>query len=113
MTDVPDLGMKTGGLAFDKTTPTGAQPRQVCLRADNISQAQACDASGSSLPANYRRKPLIEIGLVAVPLMVMIMLMAMRREVMGRFVLPRALWTVGWLCTATMAIAIGLMFATW
>jgi NRAMP (natural resistance-associated macrophage protein)-like metal ion transporter len=52
-------------------------------------------------------------GVVAVPLMVMIMLMAMRREVMGRFVLPRALWAVGWLCTVTMAVAVGLMFATW
>ncbi len=38
-------------------------------------------------------------GVVAVPLMVIIMLMAMRRDVMGRFVLPRALWAMGWLCT--------------
>ncbi len=30
-------------------------------------------------------------GVVAVPLMVIIMLMAMRRDVMSRFVLPRAL----------------------
>jgi hypothetical protein len=34
-------------------------------------------------------------GVVAVPLMVIIMLMAMRRDVMGRFVLPRALWATG------------------
>ncbi len=52
-------------------------------------------------------------GVVAVPLMVIIMLMAMRRDVMGRFVLPRPLWVMGWLCTATMAVAVGIMFATW
>ena len=44
-------------------------------------------------------------GVVAVPLMVIIMLMAMRRDVMGRFVLPRALWVMGWLCTGAMAVA--------
>jgi hypothetical protein len=33
--------------------------------------------------------------------------------VMGRFVLPRLLWALGWLCTGTMAVAVGLMFATW
>jgi Mn2+/Fe2+ NRAMP family transporter len=52
-------------------------------------------------------------GVVAVPLMVTIMLMAMRRDVMGRFVLPRGLWAMGWLCTVTMAVAVGIMFATW
>jgi NRAMP (natural resistance-associated macrophage protein)-like metal ion transporter len=41
-------------------------------------------------------------GVVAVPLMVIIMLMAMRADVMGRFVLPRTLWMMGWLCTGTM-----------
>lgn len=52
-------------------------------------------------------------GVVAVPLMAIIMLMAMRRDVMGRFVLPRVLWAMGWLCTGTMAVAVGIMFATW
>jgi NRAMP (natural resistance-associated macrophage protein)-like metal ion transporter len=52
-------------------------------------------------------------GVVAVPLMVIIMLMAVRRDVMGRFVLPRALWAMGWLCTGVMAVAVALMFATW
>jgi Mn2+/Fe2+ NRAMP family transporter len=37
-------------------------------------------------------------GVVAVPLMVIIMLMAVRRDVMGRFVLPRGLWAMGWYC---------------
>jgi Mn2+/Fe2+ NRAMP family transporter len=52
-------------------------------------------------------------GVVAVPLMAIIMLMAMRRDVMGRFVLPRPLWAMGWLCTGTMAVAVAIMFATW
>jgi len=52
-------------------------------------------------------------GVVAVPLMVIIMLMAMRQDVMGRFVLTRALWAMGWLCTGAMAIAVAIMFATW
>jgi NRAMP (natural resistance-associated macrophage protein)-like metal ion transporter len=52
-------------------------------------------------------------GVVAVPLMVIIMLMAMRHDVMGRFVLPRSLWAMGWLCTVTMAVVVGIMFATW
>jgi Mn2+/Fe2+ NRAMP family transporter len=51
-------------------------------------------------------------GVVAVPLMVIIMLMAMRHDVMGRFVLPRALWAMGWLCTITMGVVVGIMFAT-
>jgi NRAMP (natural resistance-associated macrophage protein)-like metal ion transporter len=52
-------------------------------------------------------------GVVAVPLMVIIMFMAMRPDVMGRFVLPRALWAMGWLCTVVMAVTVAIMFATW
>jgi NRAMP (natural resistance-associated macrophage protein)-like metal ion transporter len=52
-------------------------------------------------------------GLVAVPIMVMIMLMASRASVMGQFTLPPMLKILGWLATAVMiAAAIG-MFATW
>jgi Mn2+/Fe2+ NRAMP family transporter len=52
-------------------------------------------------------------GVVAAPLMAIIMLMAMRRDVMDRFVLPPALWAMGWLCTGAMSVAVVLMFATW
>lgn len=52
-------------------------------------------------------------GIVAVPLMVVIMRMAMQPRVMGAFVLPRPLWAMGWLCTAVMAVAVAVMFATW
>ena len=52
-------------------------------------------------------------GVVAVPLMIVMMIMAMQTKVMGRFVLPWALWAMGWLCTAVMAVAVAIMFATW
>ncbi len=52
-------------------------------------------------------------GVVAVPLMVVIMIMAMAPKVMGQFTLPPALCALGWLCTAVMAVAVGIMFATW
>ncbi|HTW53829.1 MAG TPA: divalent metal cation transporter [Stellaceae bacterium] len=52
-------------------------------------------------------------GVVAVPLMVVIMIMAMQKRVMGPFTLPRPLWAMGWLCTAAMAVAVAVMFATW
>jgi NRAMP (natural resistance-associated macrophage protein)-like metal ion transporter len=51
-------------------------------------------------------------GVVAVPLMVVIMIMAMQPKVMGSFVLPRPLWAMGWLCTGVMAVAVTIMFAT-
>jgi NRAMP (natural resistance-associated macrophage protein)-like metal ion transporter len=52
-------------------------------------------------------------GVVAVPLMVVIMLMAMQQRVMGAFTLPRVLWAMGWLSTAAMTAAVAAMFLTW
>ena len=52
-------------------------------------------------------------GVVAVPLMVLMMLMTMRRDVMGQFTLPRPLWVIGWAATAVMVAAVITMFATW
>jgi len=52
-------------------------------------------------------------GIVAVPLMGVIMVMAMDKRVMGAFTLPRSLWAMGWLCTGVMAIAAAIMFPTW
>jgi len=51
-------------------------------------------------------------GVIAVPLMAVMMVMAMDRRVMGRFVLPRPLWALGWLCTLALAAAVAVMFAT-
>ena len=51
-------------------------------------------------------------GVVAVPVMIMMMLMASNSKTMGRFVLPGALKAVGWAATAVMAAAAAGMFAT-
>ncbi|WP_158913229.1 NRAMP family divalent metal transporter [Caulobacter sp. S45] len=51
-------------------------------------------------------------GVVAVPVMVMMMLLARRHDVMGRFTLPPLLRGIGWLATAVMAAAAIGMFAT-
>lgn len=52
-------------------------------------------------------------GVVAVPIMIMMVLMAARRDVMGDFVLGPVLKLMGWLATAVMALAAFGMFATW
>jgi len=51
-------------------------------------------------------------GVVAVPIMAMIMALASRRDVMGDFALPRGLKAIGWTATAVMAAAAAGMFAT-
>ena len=52
-------------------------------------------------------------GIAAVPIMVIIMLMASREQVMGQFALRPLLKALGWLATAAMALAAVGMFATW
>jgi len=52
-------------------------------------------------------------GVVAVPVMVMMMFMAARGKVMGQFTLSLPLRIMGWLATAVMAAAAVGMFATW
>ena len=51
-------------------------------------------------------------GVVAVPVMAMMMLMASRKKVMGRFVLSAPLRVIGWTATLVMAAAAIGMFAT-
>lgn len=45
-------------------------------------------------------------GIVAVPVMAIMMLMTHRRDIMGRFVLPPALTLLGWAATAVMALTV-------
>ncbi len=52
-------------------------------------------------------------GVIAVPLMVIIMLISAERAIMGRFVLPRPLAALGWLATGVMAVTVVTMFVTW
>jgi NRAMP (natural resistance-associated macrophage protein)-like metal ion transporter len=48
-------------------------------------------------------------GVVAVPIMAVMMHMASRSKVMGRLTLPRPLWLVGWLATLVMAAMVVVM----
>jgi len=50
-------------------------------------------------------------GVVAVPLMVVVILLASRRSVMGDFTAPRTLIVLGWIATAVMGAAAVGMFA--
>jgi NRAMP (natural resistance-associated macrophage protein)-like metal ion transporter len=52
-------------------------------------------------------------GVIAVPIMAVMMLMAVRSDVMGEFVVTRRLKILGWLATSVMALAVLAMFATW
>ncbi len=49
-------------------------------------------------------------GVVAVPLMAVIIILASRRSVMGKFTAPRWVRAIGWIATAVMGIAAVLMF---
>ena len=49
-------------------------------------------------------------GVISVPIMVVMMLMAARTEVMGQFVISPRLKVLGWICTAVMAFAVIAMF---
>ncbi|HEY1559929.1 MAG TPA: divalent metal cation transporter [Caulobacteraceae bacterium] len=51
-------------------------------------------------------------GVVAAPVMAIMMLMAVRPKIMGRFILPWPLAALGWISTAAMAAAAVGMFAT-
>ena len=48
-------------------------------------------------------------GVLAVPVMVLLMLMANHRNVMGRFVIGGPLYWLGWLSTAAMALSVVAM----
>jgi NRAMP (natural resistance-associated macrophage protein)-like metal ion transporter len=52
-------------------------------------------------------------GVIAVPIMVVMMLLAEDPKVMGRFTVTRRLKMMGWLCTGTMLAAVVAMFSTW
>jgi NRAMP (natural resistance-associated macrophage protein)-like metal ion transporter len=51
-------------------------------------------------------------GVISVPVMVLVMLLATRKAVMGALVISRRLAVLGWLCTGVMAAAVLAMFAT-
>ena len=49
-------------------------------------------------------------GVISVPIMAVMMLMAARPDIMDQFVITLKLRLLGWTCTATMAIAVAAMF---
>ena len=49
-------------------------------------------------------------GVISVPIMAVMMLMAVRPEIMGRFVISSSLRLLGWVATLLMAAAVGAMF---
>ena len=49
-------------------------------------------------------------GVVSIPIMAVMMLMAARRDIMGTLTVSRRLKVLGWLCTAVMAVAVVAMF---
>jgi NRAMP (natural resistance-associated macrophage protein)-like metal ion transporter len=52
-------------------------------------------------------------GVIAVPIMAVMMLMAARPDVMGPFIVTARLRILGWLATIVMALAVLVMAATW
>jgi len=52
-------------------------------------------------------------GIISVPIMGVMMLMAMRADIMGPFVITRRLTFLGWLATASMASMVLAMLVTW
>jgi NRAMP (natural resistance-associated macrophage protein)-like metal ion transporter len=52
-------------------------------------------------------------GVLAVPVMVLLMLMARHRNVMGSFVIGGPLYWLGWLSTAAMAVSVVAMTVGW
>jgi NRAMP (natural resistance-associated macrophage protein)-like metal ion transporter len=52
-------------------------------------------------------------GVTAVPMMIMIMLLAMNKKVMGEFTLNTSLKVWGWIATGVMTAAAIVMFITW
>jgi NRAMP (natural resistance-associated macrophage protein)-like metal ion transporter len=51
-------------------------------------------------------------GVIAVPIMAVMMLLASREDIMGRFVVRPRLQRLGWTATAVMALTVAGMFAT-
>ena len=51
-------------------------------------------------------------GVIAVPIMIVMMLLGSQEQIMGQFVIRKRLRHLGWLATAAMALAVAAMFVT-
>jgi len=52
-------------------------------------------------------------GVIAIPIMAIMMLMAVRKDIMGQFTIKRRLQVLGWVATALMLVTVVVMFAYW
>jgi Mn2+/Fe2+ NRAMP family transporter len=52
-------------------------------------------------------------GVISLPIMIVMMLIAVRVDIMGAFVISPRLTVLGWLATMSMAIVVIAMVATW
>ena len=52
-------------------------------------------------------------GVIAIPIMAVMMVMASRPEIMGAFVIKKKLRILGWAATALMLITVITMIALW
>jgi len=104
------------GETFRWKTGLEAAPRKAKLFYTSIALATLLGMALSFSPVDPIRLlfwSAVINGVIAVPLMVVIMLLAARRKVMGRFCIRRGLRIVGWLATLVMAASALVMFATW
>ena len=51
-------------------------------------------------------------GVIALPIMVVMMLLGSNKQVMGRFIIGKRLRWLGWLATTVMGVAVAAMLAT-
>jgi Mn2+/Fe2+ NRAMP family transporter len=52
-------------------------------------------------------------GVIAVPIMALMMRMAVRPDIMGAYVIKRRLHRLGWIATGLMALAVVAMIVTY
>lgn len=63
----------------------------------------------------HRSRPHVEgiNGVIAVPIMVLIMVIGGKRKIMGEFAIRGWLKALGWCATTVMGLVVVTMFATW
>jgi Mn2+/Fe2+ NRAMP family transporter len=66
-------------------------------------------ATHSASPLSTHQSAVIN-GIISVPIMALMMLMAVRPEIMGQFVITLRLKILGWVSTGAMTLAVITMF---
>ncbi len=116
---VPVLaGAAAYGISEARRWPVGLarQPKQAAAFYFTIAAATAVGMAISFSPIDPIKAlfwTAVINGVVAVPLMIVIMLMTADHRVMGKFTIKGWLRVLGWLSTVTMFAAVAGMFAAW